>query len=142
MPSAVSHTSGGSTGKLYAQIVNGAPYDVFLAADLERPRQLEADSLALKNSFFVYAKGFLVLWSSDATFSGKDCLQAFERGRFRKLAIANPTTAPYGAAAKRYLERNAHWVDVADRVVYGESVSQAFQFVVQLFWKRISFLNV
>ena len=121
--------SSGSTGKLYAQIVNAAPYDIFLAADVERPRLLQQDGHALPESLLVYASGFVVLWSASPALADKDCLLEFERGQFRRLAIANPRTAPYGAAAESYLRNHRHWESMADKIVYGENVNQAFQFV-------------
>ena len=121
--------SAGSTGKLYAQIVNGAPYDVFLAADTERPRRLQQNGLAVPDSYFIYAMGSLVLWSSSAKYNRHDCRIDFERGNYRYLAIANPETAPYGLAAQRYLESVGLWGEVAGKLVFGENVSQALQFV-------------
>lgn len=87
--------SNGSTGKLYAQIVNGAPFDVFLAADTERPKLLEESGHAVAESRFTYAQGALVLWSRDA----KDCLAALADEGSGRVALANPRTAPYGKAA-------------------------------------------
>ena len=96
--------STGSTGKLYAQIVNGAPYDVFLAADSARPKRLEDDGVAVKGSRLTYAIGSLLLWSADSALNEGDCLKALEAGSYRRLAIANPLTAPYGLAAKEFLQ--------------------------------------
>jgi molybdate transport system substrate-binding protein len=117
----------GSTGKLYAQIRQGAPYDVFLAADQERPALLEAAGLSLPGSRRTYAIGRLVLWSPRPGYvEGPATL---ERGGFRHLAIANPRTAPYGAAAVQALQGLGVWQTVQGRLVRGESVGQAFQFV-------------
>ena len=121
--------SAGSTGKLYAQIVNGAPYDVFLAADTARPKLLEDAGLAISGSRVTYAIGELVLWSADASLSDGDCLQALLEGRYRKLAIANPETAPYGLAARAFLESTGVLDAASDRLVLGESVSQTLHFV-------------
>ena len=115
--------SAGSTGKLYAQIVNGAPFDVLLAADSDRPARLEASGLAEASTRFTYATGRLVLWSRSVS----DC-QAALRGPGR-VALANPATAPYGVAARAYLERVGLWDSVAARAVYGENIAQTLQFV-------------
>jgi len=121
--------SSGSTGKLYAQIVNGAPYDVFLAADMQRPRLLAERGDGLKDSLRRYVDGKLVLISADHDIKDGDCLKALRDGSFGKLAIANPATAPYGAAAKAYLQAADLW-DVAEaKIVMGESIAQAFLFV-------------
>ena len=88
-------TSVGSTGKLYAQIVNGAPFDVLLAADEQRPALLEQTGNAVAGTRFTYARGRLVLWSSDPALGVNDCLAALSEQR-GKVAIANPRVAPYG----------------------------------------------
>jgi molybdate transport system substrate-binding protein len=120
-------TSDGSTGKLYAQIVSGAPFEVFLSADVERPRRLEEDGRAVAGSRFTYALGRLVLWSPDpARVDGPDALA---RDDFRHLAIANPELAPYGAAARQVLETLGQWERLQPRLVRGEDVGQTFHFV-------------
>lgn len=112
----------GSTGKLYAQIVNGAPFDIFLAADIERPAHLEEQGLTVPGSRFTYAHGRLVLWSRNH----EDCDKALRGDGF--IAIANPAIAPFGRAAEEYL-RNTGLLDQATgRIAYGENVMQAFQF--------------
>ena len=121
--------SPGSTGKLYAQIVNGAPYDVFLAADTARPRKLVEDGLAATESYFVFAKGYLVLWSIDPQYEDRECLTDLRQGNYRYLAIANPETAPYGAAAREFLQAEGLWDGAQGKLVYGENIAQAFQFV-------------
>lgn len=113
----------GSTGKLYAQIVNGAPFDVFLAADAERPRLLEVSGRAAAGSRFTYATGRLVLWSRDA----ENCVDALRTSH--RVALANPLIAPYGRAAREFLESAGHWEDIAGRVAYAENVMQVVQFV-------------
>lgn len=120
--------SSGSTGKLATQIRNGAPFDVFLSADDVQPRQLAAFSLALADTQFTYAVGRLVLWSSqsDMVDARGDVLHT---GNFAKLAIANPKTAPYGAAAEQVLRKLGVWQHVEARLVYGENIAQTFQFV-------------
>ena len=127
---ATGHTariSYGSTGKLYAQIENGAPFEVFLAADAARPERAEAEGLAVAGSRFTYATGTLVLWSSDA---GRfDDGPAYLRAAaFDRAAIANPKTAPYGAAARQVLERLGLWSALRPRLVRGDSIAQTFQF--------------
>jgi molybdate transport system substrate-binding protein len=119
----------GSTGKLYAQISNGAPYDIFLAADSDRPRRLEDDGVAIKGSRFTYAIGSLLLWSADTTLKESDCLEVLHSGAYRHLAIANPATAPYGAAAIEFLKAEGVYNETSSRLVYGENIAQAFQFV-------------
>lgn len=119
----------GSTGHLYAQIVNGAPYDVFLAADTERPQLLVDNELADAQSFAVYATGHLVLWSNDPQFERDSCYETFFAGNYSRLAIANPNTAPYGLAAKRVLRAAGLWNQVSGKLVFGENIAQTFQFV-------------
>ncbi len=117
----------GSTGKHFAQIVNGAPFDLFLAADVERPRRLEADGFAIAGSRFTYAVGNLVLWSPDPD-RFEDGAQALAEGDFRFLAVANPRTAPYGLAAEQTLKNLGLWDRLQRRIVRAESVGQAFAF--------------
>lgn len=121
--------SAGSTGKLYAQIVNGAPYDVFLAADERRPALLEDLGLTVAGSRRTYAFGSLVLWSADNSMRQQDCRVALGQGLYNHLAIANPATAPYGLAAKEFLVSAQLWDVVSERIVFGENISQALQFV-------------
>jgi len=122
--------STGSTGKLYAQIVNGAPYDVFLAADSARPKLLEEAGAAVKGSRITYATGALVLWSADSALENKDCIAVLKSGSYRRLAIANPLTAPYGFAAKEFLQAIGVFDETENRIAYGENISQTLQFVV------------
>jgi molybdate transport system substrate-binding protein len=120
--------SSGSTGKLYAQIVGGAPFDILLAADSERPRLLEQNGFAVAGSRFTYAVGRLVLWSNDPDV-GQLGIDGLRRDGVRRIALANPRTAPYGAAARQVLERSGLWETLGPRLVFGENVAQAFQFV-------------
>ncbi len=118
----------GSTGKLFAQIQNGAPFDVFLAADELRPRMLEEDGNIVSGSRFVYAIGKLVLWSADA-----DAEVDGERlmaGDYRFLAIANPTLAPYGKAARQAMLKLGVWESAFPLLVQGENIAQTYHFVV------------
>lgn len=121
--------SSGSTGQLYAQIVNGAPYDVFLAADQRRPRLLEERGLAVRGSRLTYAIGALTLWSPDAARVGGAGPALLRRGEFRHLAIANPELAPYGLAARQVLQALGLWEALAPKLVRGENIAQAFQYV-------------
>ena len=120
--------SAGSTGAHYAQIENGAPFDVFFAADERRPALLEQQGRAVAGSRFTYAIGQIVLWSPEP-----DLVDA--RGRvlgrmaFRHLAIANPQLAPYGVAARAVLERLGLWEALRDRLVLGQDIGQAYGFV-------------
>jgi len=127
-----SHTilvSSGSSGKLYAQIKNGAPFDVFFSADAERPQLLEEEGLAVKGSRFVYSVGRLTLWSPDSNVIQGEARHILSDGHFDHLAIANPKTAPYGRAAEQTLKKMGLWESLKDRIVQGENIGQAFQFV-------------
>lgn len=118
----------GSTGKHYAQIKHGAPFDVFFAADARRPRLLEEEGLAITGSRFTYAWGRLVLWSPRKRFidgQGK----VLETGQFTRLAIANPKLAPYGRAAQEVLQAKGLWSAMHPRMVRGENIGQTYQFV-------------
>ncbi len=120
--------SPGSSGKLYAQIVNGAPFDVFLSADAARPERLEREGLAVTGSRFTYAVGRLVLWSANPALAGRDCVAVLKSGAFQRLAVANPETAPYGKAALETLGALGILGQVQDRLAIGETVAQAMQF--------------
>ncbi|MGO4998704.1 molybdate ABC transporter substrate-binding protein [Oceanisphaera sp. W20_SRM_FM3] len=130
--------SSGATGKLYAQIKNGAPYDVFLAADEETPTLLDTEGVAIADSRFTYALGSLVLWSANEAL--------FDEGQFDKaqidseqnvlksqdfshISIANPKTAPYGRAAQQTLEKLGFWDELQPKMVRGENIGQAYQYV-------------
>lgn len=123
------HVVAGSTGKLYAQIVNGAPYDIFLAADKTRPRKLVEDGIASAETFWIYATGQLVLWSNHPKFTDRDCYRDLTEGNYSYLAIANPGIAPYGDVAREFLISRGLWESAQDKLVFGENISQAFQFV-------------
>ena len=115
-----------STGKLYAQIVNGAPFDLFLAADERRPQKLFNDGLA--ETPFVYAKGKVVLWSKDKKNIGSNWQETIKAGKLNKISIANTETAPYGTAAMMALQHAKLWEQVKPELVYAQSIAQAFQF--------------
>ncbi len=119
-----------STGKLYAQIKQGAPFDVLLAADSLRPELLEKEGIGVPGSRFTYAVGRLALWSADTKLFLKKNLQVLNQKNFRYLAIANPKTAPYGKAAEQVLRKKGHWDQLQTRMVRGENISQTFQFLV------------
>lgn len=117
----------GSSGNFYAQIKNGAPFDVFFSADNERPKLLEDEGLGVKGSRFTYAIGRLVLWSPDPDLvKGEDTLRS---GKFKHLAIADPKTAPYGVAAKQAMQKLEVWETVQPRLVLGESLGQTIGFI-------------
>ncbi len=118
----------GSTGKHYAQIRNGAPFDLFFAADIERPRRLEREGVALSGTRFTYAVGRVVLWSPREGFVDGEGL-VLQKGAFRHLALANPRLAPYGKAAEQILRRLGLWGTLKRRTVRGENIAQALHFV-------------
>ena len=120
--------SSGATGKLYAQIKSGAPFDVLLAADDETPARLEREGAAAPGTRFTYAVGKLVLWSiqGDGVDAQGDVLKT---GTFKHLALASPTLAPYGAAAVQTLTRLGLLSALAPRFVQGESIGQTYSFV-------------
>ena len=122
-------TVSGSTGKLYAQILHGAPFEVFLAADSERPRRLEKNGQAVAGTRFTYARGKIVLWSADARRIDAEGKNTLRLRNFKHLALANPKTAPYGRAARTALQRLNLWESLSSTVVQGENISQTFQFV-------------
>lgn len=118
----------GSSGKFFAQIQNGAPFEVFLSADDERPAKLEAEGNAVEGSRFTYAIGKLVLWSAKTDYVD-DKGEVLKKGDFAHLSIANPKAAPYGAAAIETLEKLGLKDKLGDKIVQGDSISQAYQFV-------------
>jgi len=112
----------GATGQLYGQIINGAPYDAFLAADQARPARLEGAGLSLGR--FTYARGLLALIAAEG-----DADEARLRGDYNHLAIANPALAPYGLAAQLALQAMGLWPKISDRIVMGQNVGQAYALV-------------
>ncbi|MDR1996540.1 molybdate ABC transporter substrate-binding protein [Azonexus sp.] len=118
----------GATGKFYAQISNGAPFEVFLAADDTTPARLEQENQTVAGSRFTYAIGALALWSArtDVVDAQGEVLKS---GSFKHLAIANPKTAPYGAAAFETLTRLKLLDTIRPKFVQGENIAQTFQFV-------------
>jgi molybdate transport system substrate-binding protein len=120
--------SSGSTGGFHVQIRNGAPFQVLVAADASTPLKIESEGLGVEGSRFTYAIGTLVLWSAQPGFvdGTGDVLR---RGKFERIAIANPKLAPYGVAALETLSRLGVLQRVQPRLVRGENISQAYQFV-------------
>jgi molybdate transport system substrate-binding protein len=118
----------GATGRHYAQIVNGAPYDVFLAADAEVTARLEEEGRAVPGTRAVYATGRLSLWSRTPGYVDAQGAVLAD-GEFRRLSIANPRLAPYGAAAVEVLTALGQYERLSERLVQGENIAQTYQFV-------------
>ncbi|WP_263262471.1 molybdate ABC transporter substrate-binding protein [Pseudomonas sp. RIT-PI-S] len=119
--------SPGATGQLYAQIKNGAPYEVFLSADDTTPAKLESEGDVAKGSRFTYAIGTLALWSAKEGYVD-DKGKVLEGGSYQHLAIANPKAAPYGLAATQVLAHLDLTAATAGKIVEGQNITQAFQF--------------
>jgi len=117
-----------ATGKFYAQITNGAPFDVFLAADDATPAKLEKEGSAVSGSRFTYATGKLVLWSAQPGVVDAQG-EVLKKNSFRKIAIAAPKLAPYGAAAVETMTKLGLMAALEPKLVTGESIGQAFGFV-------------
>ena len=118
----------GSTGKLYAQIVHGAPYHLYFAADQHRPTRLEEEGQAITGSRFTYAVGELVLWSPDQS-KIDSTATVLRQQSFSHLAIANPKLAPYGRAAKEFLQAQGLWEKLQPHLVRGENIAQTLQYI-------------
>ena len=118
----------GSTGRFYAQIANGAPFNILLSADDQTPARLEKEGLAVPGSRFTYAVGRLVLWSKQPGLvdAGGEVLR---KGTFDKIAIADPKLAPYGTAAMETLARLGLQTSLSTRTVQGENITQVYQYV-------------
>ena len=117
----------GSSGKHYAQILNGAPFDLFFSADKLRPNMLEKEDVFNNQSRFTYALGKLALWSPFNEYVDSDG-QVLYNDDFRFIAIANPRIAPYGIASKETLTSMNLWQDMEEKLVRGENIAQTFQF--------------
>ncbi len=118
----------GSSGQFYTQIAHGAPFEVFLSADPDRPRRIEQEGLGVPGTRFTYALGELVLWSkTPGLVDGQGAVLA--RGGFNKLSIADPAAAPYGVAAIQTMKRMGVYARVQSKIVKGSSITQAYQFV-------------
>lgn len=118
----------GSSGQLYAQITQGAPFDILLSADAERPKIAEAEGLALPGTRFTYAIGKLVLWSADPGMVDRQG-DVLRHGAFARLAIVNPDVGPYGMAAIEALKALGLYDQIAPKIVKGQTVAQAHQFI-------------
>jgi molybdate transport system substrate-binding protein len=117
----------GSSGQFYAQMARGAPYEVFLSADADRPKKAEQDGLGVPHTRFTYAIGRLVLYSTTPGLAdGEGALRA---GKFAKLAIADPAAAPYGVAAVQTMQKVGVYDTLKPKIVMGASIAQTYQFV-------------
>jgi len=117
----------GSSGQFYTQITQGAPFEVFLSADPDRPKRIEQEGLGVPGTRFTYAIGQLVLWSkTPGLVDGRGVLA---RGAFNKISIADPAAAPYGVAAVQTMTRLGVYAKLAPKIVKGSSITQAYQFV-------------
>ncbi len=119
----------GSTGGLYAQIVNGAPYDLFVAADSERPTRLAATGLGTADTQTTIALGQLALWSANTSLIDLAGLEILRDDSIRFLAIANPNVAPYGEAARQALNAMGVWESWAGRLAFGQNIAQTYAMV-------------
>jgi molybdate transport system substrate-binding protein len=122
-------TATGASGNLVAQIKNGAPYDIFLSADLDFPRALIGAGQAEEATLTTFAVGRLVIWTTRSDLDLSDIAAAVRSPSVRKLAIANVTSAPYGRAAKEAMEHLGVWDESQPKMVFGENISQTAQFV-------------
>ncbi|PID48759.1 MAG: molybdate ABC transporter substrate-binding protein [Proteobacteria bacterium] len=118
----------GASGKFVAQIMNGAPFEIFLSADDTKPAKLVAEGLALANTVFTYAQGKLVLWSHDENYVDAEG-QVLQSGDFKHIAVADPKLAPYGEAAMQTLDALELTDKLRERFVMGRNIGQTFQFV-------------
>jgi molybdate transport system substrate-binding protein len=119
----------GASGTIFAQISNGAPFDVYLSADMRYPRELIKAGLADEKSLTLYAIGHLVVWTANDSIDVSAGIGSLTSEAIRKLAIANPEHAPYGRAAKAALEHFKLWDALQEKLVFGENISQTAQFI-------------
>jgi molybdate transport system substrate-binding protein len=120
----------GSSGNFYAQIQNGAPFDLYFSADIAYPRKLEEAGLTVPGSLYLYAIGRIVLWTGkDSRLDLSKGLEILREPAIKKIAIANPKHAPYGRAAVAAMEHAQVYDRVKDKLVLGENISQAAQFI-------------
>lgn len=119
----------GASGSLFAQIKNGAPFDVFLSADTEYAQQIVAAGLGDRASLRTFATGRLVLWTTRSGLPLDDLAALVRSAATKRIAIAQPKAAPYGRAAQAALEKLGVWRDVQSKLVFGESIAQTAQFV-------------
>lgn len=128
-PEVVVTVTTGASGSLFAQITHGAPFDVFLSADTEYPAQLVAARAAEASTLRTFATGRLVLWTTQPTFDVSNLHGVLRAPGVKKIALAQPKSAPYGRAAQAALEKLGAWSELRSRLVFGESISQTAQFV-------------
>ncbi|MBI1891740.1 MAG: molybdate ABC transporter substrate-binding protein [Burkholderiales bacterium] len=121
-------TSIGSSGNFFAQIKNGAPFEVFLSADLRYPTELARAGYADADSLTLYAHGQLVMWTKNSAIDVSQGLRLLTDPRIKRIAIANPEFAPYGRAAKAALEKAGIWEQLVPKIVFGENIAQTTQF--------------
>jgi molybdate transport system substrate-binding protein len=129
VPGAQLKVSLGASGNLFAQIKNGAPFEVFMSADMKYPAQLAQEGAADAATLAPYAIGRIALWSTDPRFDLAQGMRVFDDKRLTRVAIANPDFAPYGRAAKTALEYYGLWESVKPKLVIGENIAQTAQFV-------------
>lgn len=118
----------GASGRIFAQIRHGAPFDIFLSADRIKPAELERQGMAVPDSRFTYAIGALALWSPGADFKVNNAV-ILKEGYFEKLALANPKLAPYGLAAAQVMQSLDLYEALSSKFVRGENIAQTYQFV-------------
>ena len=119
----------GASGNFFAQIKHGAPFDVFLSADMAYPAQLAKEGAADGATLVPYAIGRLAVWSLDPRFDLKPGMHVMRDARLTRVAIANPDVAPYGRAAREALQRAGVWDAVKGKLVIGENIAQTAQFI-------------
>lgn len=122
-------TATGASGILFAQIKNGAPFDLFLSADTDYPHQIVAAGLGEASTLKIFATGRLVMWTTSRNIDPTDHAATVRSAPVRKIAIAQPRSAPYGRAARAALENLGVWRDAASKLVMGENITQTAQFV-------------
>jgi molybdate transport system substrate-binding protein len=120
--------SGGPTGKLYAQIANGAPFDIFFSADVKTPQRMESEGLIKAGSRFTYAQGRLALWGETMP-EGAEAADILRKAEFNHLAMANPKAAPYGIVAEQTLDKLGVLDKLRPKFVTAENIGQTYQFV-------------
>jgi molybdate transport system substrate-binding protein len=128
-PSVRLKVSTGSSGNFYAQIRNGAPFDVFMSADLLYPRKLIEAGMADSSTLLRYAIGRIALWTLDSKLDISDGLKSLTQPSVHRVAIANPAHAPYGQAARAALQHDGLWDTIAPKLIKGDNIAQTAQFV-------------
>lgn len=119
----------GSSGSLVAQIRHGAPFDIFLSADLEYPQALIKSGHAAPDSLFTFAHGVLCIWPVQPETTVEHIVELFAQNAGQRIALANPDTAPFGHIARSFLEKHDLWAEIAPRAILGENVAQTFHFI-------------